>query len=383
MLLPVIKKRAVSLSLVAIILLTFSRTGFGDDGSEFDGRLSIPDSDWYAEFGGFLRLDFIHDFDAIGSEDGFNPITIPTDGSDGTNTRMHAKWTRLHAEFGRPTDRGDLRVYVETDFMDDSSALRLRHAYAELGSWRVGQTWSTFMDEAIIPATLDLEEPRAFLFDRVAMIRWSRSHGEHAEWALAIEDPDGDIDPPAGETGDTEHVLPNFVGRYSWNDGSRHLQASGFVGKARYRNDAGGEDDLTTWGVSLSGSLKVLGQDRLLAQVAYGPGLASFRGGVIGGPDGAGDIDGVDTFAATLSYQHYWRDDLYSHAIYSFGEQDNTAGQAGDAGHAIEYAAVNLVWELTDKVFVGGEWLYGSREDNDGASGDANRLLIAVWTNFF
>jgi hypothetical protein len=369
-----------------LMFISFAGLAAADEStkdSEFDGRIEIPGSDWYARFGGFLRLDMIYDFDAIGSTDSFKPNTIPTDGSDGSNSRLHAKWTRLHAELGRSTDMGPARIYVETDFFDDGNALRMRHAYAEVGSLLVGQTWSTFMDEAIIPPTIDLEEPAAFVFDRVAMVRWTRKQGENVEWNLAIEDPDGEIEPPDGVTGNTEFPLPNFVARFRWDDGNRHLQLSGFAGKARFRAASGEEDDVSTWGLNLSGGLTVFGRDRIRAQVAYGPGIASFRGGITGAPDANDQIEGVDTFATMLSYQHYWRDDLYTHVIYSYGEEDNTAGQADDSPHALEYAAANLVWEFTDKVFVGGEWLYGTREDNDGASGSANRLLIAVWMNFF
>ena len=84
-----------------------------------------------------------------------------------------------------------------------------------------------------------------------------------------------------------------------------------------------------------------------------------------------------------ISYQHYWRDDLYSHLIYNYGDQDNTAGQAGGALDTVEYAAVNLVWQFAEEMSFGGEWLYGSREDRDGSSGEANRLLFVFRMDFF
>jgi hypothetical protein len=41
--------------------------------------------------GGYVKVDLIHDFDAIGSQDSFDPRTIPTDGSEGRNTQMQAQ----------------------------------------------------------------------------------------------------------------------------------------------------------------------------------------------------------------------------------------------------------------------------------------------------
>ena len=192
--------------ILAILLAALSSAAaFADDSgdtsaSSFDGTFRIPDSESTVKIGGFVQADVIYDFDAIGSEDSFNPTTIPTDGSDGTNTRLHAKWTRLSAEFRRPTERGPLKVFVETDFFDSSNALRLRHAYAEVGSLLVGQTWSTFMDEKIIPPTLDLEEPRAFIISRETMVRWTWKRGKYAEWAVAIEDPGSNVEVPPGVT---------------------------------------------------------------------------------------------------------------------------------------------------------------------------------------
>jgi hypothetical protein len=41
------------------------------------------------------------------------------------------------------------------------------------------------------------------------------------------------------------------------------------------------------------------------------------------------------------------------------------------------------VWEFAEKISFGGEYLYGTREDNDGASGYANRLLLVFKFDFF
>jgi hypothetical protein len=50
---------------------------------------------WRFTLGGYLKLDMIHDFDANGSPDSFDPRSIPVDGSRGTNTRIHARESRL------------------------------------------------------------------------------------------------------------------------------------------------------------------------------------------------------------------------------------------------------------------------------------------------
>ena len=375
-------RKVLSVMVLFLLSPTVGAQGAAEPSKRFDGTVDFGGGTSLV-IGGFLRVDAIYDFDAIGSEDSFNPQTIPTDGSDGSNTRFHAKWTRLNLDFRRPSRYGDARAFVETDFFSSGSSMRLRHGFAEVGPFLVGKTWSTFMDEDVIVPALDLEEPRAFIVSRRGMARWTQNPSEHWEWSVAIEDPDSNVDAPVGVSGDTEDPLPNLAARLRWDDGSKHFQVSAFAGEARFRADTGPKEDVSIWGLNLSGRLTVFDTDVIRAQLAYGPGIGSFRGGVVAAPDANNELDALDTLAATLSYQHYWRDDLWSHVVYSYGDVDNSAGQSDDAASEVEYAALNLVWDFAEGMSVGGEWLYGSREDADGASGDAHRLLFVFQMKFF
>jgi hypothetical protein len=348
-----------------------------------EGVFRIPNSEATIGIGGFARLDLIHDFDAIGSEDAFNPSTIPTDGTQGENNRLHAKWTRLSVDFGRPTRRGPARIFVETDFFDDNNALRIRHAYGSVGPLLAGQTWTTFMDEDAIPPTLDLDEPRAYVFARQALVRWSWNRNDRLQWALAVEDPDAEIEQPVGVPGSSENALPDLTARLRRSWGSSHLQLSAFVGQARFRPETGPTDDVMIWGLSFTGKATTVGSDALRFQLAYGEGLARYHGGLAAAPDGDGRLEAIPTISAMFSYLHYWNERLSSHLVGSYGKEDNPAGQSADALHAVGYAALNLVWEFAEKMSFGGEYLYGTREDKDGASGSANRLLFVFKFEFF
>jgi len=349
----------------------------------FDGVFKIPNTEVTIKLGGFVRVDLIHDFDAIGSEDTFDPSTIPTDGKPGENTHLHAKWTRLNLDFGRPTRFGPARIFVETDFMDPDSTLRLRHAFSTVGPLLVGKTWSTFMDEDAMPPTLDGEQPLAFLIVRQAMVRWTWSRSDSFLLALAVEEPDAGVESPEGVPGNSEDPLPDLTARVRWGWGASHLQLSAFAGEARFRSDAGPKDDATIWGLNLSGKAMTVGKDALRFQLAYGEGLARYHGDVAAALDENGRLEAIETLGVMLSYQHYWSERWSSHLVGSYGSQDNTAGQSPESVHAVEYAALNLVWEFAEGMSFGGEWLYGAREDNDGASGHANRLLFVFKTDFF
>ena len=73
---------------------------------DFPNSILIAGTAVSAKVGGYIKGDLIHDFNAIGSTDNFVTLTIPTDGRDGENTRLHARQTRLNLDVRWPTDRG-------------------------------------------------------------------------------------------------------------------------------------------------------------------------------------------------------------------------------------------------------------------------------------
>src|SRR5688572_12651422 len=85
--------------------------------------------------GGRIKLDLIKDFDALTSEDSFDPRTIVIPEIDGANSRLHARETRLFLDIRAPVgaEGKELRMYLETDFYGSSSTIRLRHAYGSYG----------------------------------------------------------------------------------------------------------------------------------------------------------------------------------------------------------------------------------------------------------
>ena len=97
--------------------------------------------------------------------------------------------------------------------------------------------------------------------------------------ALAVEEPHANAQTPA-QSGKFENPLPDFTGRYRVTKSWGHLQLSAFAAKLVYRFDAGGTDDVALFGGALSGQFNVAKQDRLFYQVAYGPWVARFSGGL-------------------------------------------------------------------------------------------------------
>ncbi|NJN42888.1 MAG: hypothetical protein HC811_12325 [Flammeovirgaceae bacterium] len=338
----------------------------------------IPKTKTQMKIGGYVKLDLIHDFNPIGSPDYFDVSKIPTDGSEGKSTHLHAKETRLFLDTRTQTQIGEIRTYVEGDFYGSGGAFRLRHAFVDINDkWLAGQWWSNFMDESMIPATLDFEKPGAYAFARHAMFRWKQKFSNDAYLAIAVEEPSVLAQTPS-QPGSFESPLPDITARYRITKGWGHVQLSAFAGALRYRFTAGGTDDVSLFGGNLSGQVKFLKKDYLIYQIVYGPGIGRMRGGLSAGLDANGNLEALTDMGITLGVQHFWIPSLSTLVVYNQGGLDNTAGQPGSDIYRVNYIAANLIWHFTDRAFAGVEYLHGTRENINQQRGDANRIQFSV-----
>jgi len=342
---------------------------------------TFTSGDWTFKISGFVKLDLIHDFNAIGSTDTFNVRTIPVDGSQGADTRVHARETRLGLSMVGPVNGHQLKLFIEGDFFGDKNAIRLRHAYAQYDHWLVGQTWSTFMDEDNIPNTIDFETPLAAPFVRQALIRYTTNLSKHTQMAFGVEDPDPEVVGPRGVVGRAEKSLPDFTGRFRWNNNRGHIQLSGFLGQTRFRPNKGQPTNVMIYGGLASARFRVFTRDLVYAQGSYGPGLGRYRGDISAAPDESNHLTAVKVAATTVGYEHYWTPRWSSNLVVSPAWIiNNNLGPTSN--HRFDYMAANLrYWFLENMGWVGVEYLHGRRELENSASGSANRLQLAVRVN--
>jgi hypothetical protein len=342
----------------------------------------IPGTSTQIKAGGYVKLDLIHDFAPIASPDFFDVSKIPTDGSEGVSTHLNAKETRLLIDVRSPSKFGELKMYVETDFYGSGGAFRIRHAYAEIGGKLLaGQSWSNFMDENIIPNTLDFEKPAAYAFVRHPLVRYKHPFSEAVYLAVALEEPSTNAQAPS-QPGKFESPLPDLTARVRLTKPWGHVQLSAFAGKLTYRFTAGGTDEVLLYAGNLSGIFNVLRNDKITYQVVYGPGAGRYRGGFSAAPDGSGNLKALTDLGLTLTYEHKWSPAFSSLLIVNQGQVDNQAGQPTNSLNTAWYTAANLIWTFADNAFAGVEYLWGERQDSDGSNGSASRLQFSVRYGF-
>ncbi|MEO1614666.1 MAG: DcaP family trimeric outer membrane transporter [Planctomycetota bacterium] len=349
---------------------------------EFEGGILVVGEDAAMKISGFVKADFISDFDPINSTDSFDTTTIPVDVADRNNARFHARQSRLSFDT-RWRVNGDIaRAFLEADFfgsdVSNRDALRLRHAYGTLGWVTVGQTWTTFTDPSAVPSTLDFEGAVSNVNRRQGLLRLELPLLSGLTWAIALEDPRISIDAPSTIDGTGRTESPDFINRLRFEADSAEFQAAMVVRKLGFQRTDQPVVDEIAYGFNFTGSALIVERTKLYSQITFGDGIGSYRGSndvVSTGPDSA---ELLPMFGWMIGIHHEWNDHWTSNVTFSELILDDLDGQQGSNLRSTEYLAVNFINNPYERVFWGAEYLYGSRQNQDGHFANAHRLQLSV-----
>ena len=251
---------------------------------EFPGSTRIPGTESAFKLGGQARLVAVHTLSALGTEDPFVTSSIPvgiTRTGDEARTVYSPIASRLNTELRMPSQRGPMRLFIETDFAGSGRTSRLRHAFLQTNRFVVGQTWSTFSDPEADTIGIDFEGLNAISQFRQPLFRWTPTGtGARYQWAFAVENPAPDHTGAEGL-----NFTPDFIARLKFQPGRKrglalytdHIQASLLV--RQLRGEAPGQtgDALVTAGIggNISGVLvpRWDADDRIKFAVNAGSGI--------------------------------------------------------------------------------------------------------------
>ncbi len=372
--------------------------GRGEDFIDPDFSKSVPffGSDWRFAMGGYAKVDLIHDFSG-GDKHEFVLGSIPVDGSPqpGSFSRLQISETRFNFEMRNTADGMPYnRVFFEFDFFDKSSPLspRLRHAYFEYGSLLAGRTWSTLTELRQLPLLIDFAAGDSLYGGRTEQIRWTESDGSF-NWAVALEAyPDDSIYNPLNLEGTARADLPRLVLRssYQWDHGI--VMIGGAMNQLRF-DGAGTQDDTSElgWACVTGGRIYIDPSNRHFFGfgASYGEGtaqdiIAFANGGV---PNAALNADGslelADAWNIQLALHWEWTDKLSSNFNYAIGRLNNVP-ELYESDYIREGSALhgNIIYEVSDVITSGVEYMVGKRENVSGADDTAERLMMSIFYYF-
>jgi hypothetical protein len=366
-----------------------------------------PDSDKaHVELYGHVMMDAIYDAKRMNPQWSATlrpsqiPVNCPGDpgcGKDGATT-FSVRQSSLGFKAFIPTTLGQIKTDVSFDLFgtDGGTDVHWLNVWAELGSFGVGQYYSNFMDIDVFPNTIDYWGPSGMMFLRNPQLRYTALDHDGMKVALSLEAPNSvldtgklsEVDPSFGFGVQPWNRVPDAIASFRLERDWGHLRVAGMVREVGFQlpttpqgNPSGHE---TGYGLNLSGAFKLLGKDSITWQAAYGHAIASYAndGGVDLAPGTNLRAETVPSTAWLLYYNHAWSDKWSSAIGYSEHRQSNTFGQLGSAFHKGSYASANVLYYPVKNITTGLEYIWGRRENKDGASEPDSRLQFSTKVAF-
>jgi hypothetical protein len=361
---------------------------------------------------GFAMLDAGYQFGQNHPDwfDTVRPTKLPSFEGEFTpsgQTYFSVRQSRLGARSSTPTRFGDLKTTFEFELFGTGAdagqtTFRLRHAYGELGHFGAGQYWSVFSDPDMFPNTTEYWGPNGLVWYRNVQVRWMPLKGRNSV-TIALERPGGSGDQGVlADRIELSDIRPKFgwpdlTGNVRWDRDWGHLQVAGIVRSIRWVDandddefDFGGSD--VGWGLSLSSALNFGKKDVGRFQFTYGEGIQNYMndapvdvGAEFNFDDPNKPFKGValPMFATSLYLDHRWNTRFTSALGYSMLNIENSGAQAPSAFRRGHYGSGNLLYNATDRAMVGGEFIWGRRENfRDGFSVNDYRTQFSFKYNF-
>jgi hypothetical protein len=346
-------------------------------------------------FGGYVKLDYIQDFDGAYDRFQYEIQNVPIAG-DGRPEQsgymnMHARESRFNLDFRGVSEAGrPFRVFFEFDFYNldrgpFNQTVRLRHAYGVLGRLLIGRTWGTQSDLFALPNTIDFAAGDAITGTRRAQVRFEDDLSKKLKYAVAFEMLEfPGIDAP-DSLGQASQNLPLLAGRITkkTNSGGRMMLGASIF---QLRWDGQGILPNSTalgWGFSFSGR-EYFGQKHHFRWMAsYGQGWGSQIVATLGTNASAildpnGNLETMPAWnlgtgiALNLSPTLVTNLNVNWYAIDPSVYRDPKKMKSGESAH------VNLIWSPIKNVNTGVEFMILRRTNGDDSSGVGKRLQLMI-----
>jgi len=375
---------------------------------DFPGAWHLPGTTAAMKIGGYANLAIVNNFDPLLARDRFIVGTIPTSGQTDPGARkgasVTASQTRFNIEIREHTEQGQLRAFIEGDFLGergDGASFRLRHAYGQYRWLLAGQTWTVLSNLEALPEQVDFEGINGAVLARQPQVRFFPRLGKDLSLVMSIENPETNIDQGVGVTELPDLILSvnklPLTSNYAWN-----YKVGAIVRDLRGKADVTNASPVRNaigWGLTTSGRVPApvwSDSDNVAWQITYGSGVGRYLNDLnaIGGGDAvfdsSGDLRPLPVLAGFLSFQHEWNSSWLnrwpglwrSNLNLSWIDIANYDFQEGSAYNQTMYTSANLIYFPTQNARVGLEFLWGQRKNKDNSRGTARQIQLSTRFTF-
>jgi len=353
----------------------------------------LEESKYNVRFMGSARVNAFYDFAGMKSTEGFMPYDIPIGEEDIpglSSIYIGARQSRMGVEGNANTKVGKIKAYMEVDFASASeSYLRLRHAYAEWNFVKLGYTWSTFMDNASLPKTVEFEGPNSSLSKRHGLIRYERIVKDRNILGVSLESPKADYYNPTDTliVDASKQRNLDFAGRYKYFDDWGHVQVAGIFRRIDVFNQ-GVMDVEYGWGFLFSSKILLKEKHQINAQYSIGEGISYYYVGFTGRR-----LDAVynpntnhmmlkSVCGGFINYSFRYNPLLVLSVIGGISKMKGEEFESGETFLSSEYLGFNIFYSPIETISLGIEATTGTRKNLDNQKGDATRISMLAKFDF-
>lgn len=321
---------------------------------------TVPGTATQYLIGGYAQLDGIlaRKQQEGDEQDTFFVSATPFGPAEGTQ-RVSVRQSQINWLSRTPTAVGHVWSRLEANLfpLDGTTAPTLNQLFVRLDDRIVvGKTYSTFMDEGMLPTTLDYNGPGGVTFVRQLQARVAFPFGEGWSIQGAVEDPQADLAGGGALVGVASDARrPDLAARVRREGGFGHVQLAGLsrsIDVTATSPFGSRERHVSGSGVSVSGSIAAFGDDTILWQTVTGKGIGRYFNDPISatgvGLASDGSLETLRTSGATLYYRRMWTPDWMTVDGASTLRIDaDGALRRPEELERIVYASANLVHRLT------------------------------------
>ena len=353
----------------------------------------LEESKYKIQFKGSARVNGFYDFSGMKSTEGFHPYEIPVGADDipGLNSiYIGARQSRLGIEGTANTKVGKIKTYMEVDFASSTESFwRMRHAYAEWNFLKLGYTWSTFMDNASLPQTVEFEGPNSSLSKRHGLIRYERILKTKNILGIAIESPSADYYNPSdtliNNASDQRNL--DLAGRYKYFNKWGYIQLAGILRRIDFLE----QDKMETkygWGILVSSTIHIYQKHQINVQYSVGKGIAYYYVGfsnkqldAVYNPNTNNMVlKGIS--GGFINYSYKFNPTLVFSVIGGISQIEGEEFEPGDTFMSSKYFGANIFYNPIETISLGIEATNGTRQNLDHQKGHATRISMLAKFDF-
>ena len=350
---------------------------------------------WGLGIGGYLQAKIEYDFDRAVDNVDFLPSAIYGKGGPESQLQMDLTNSTIFMKLvGTSRLLGDFVVYTSGNWRGRGLGFQLLNAYMSTKYLKFGYGVGSFMDIEAVPTTIDYGGPCGMTFYRTTQVMLRYAFDWGLSMGVSLENPDVYVADNEYIKVNTQRVpnIPVYVQYDLMGNSNNHIRLGAVMRDMYYTDKVSNvNSDKVGWGAQAS-LLATMGGFQLLGQFTIGEGIGSLINNVsnigvdiVPDPETPGKAMLLRSESWYAGLQYNFTKNFMMSATYSQTALHSQKGYAAynpTASRKGQYVVANALYNLTENLQIGIEYLHGWKTNFDDTVSNANRVNLSARYDF-